>query len=70
MLEILLDCICKIEFRNTRLLGPYLLMYYTSLFGMIGYPFQIGTTYGVITLVTYFIHQIATFYSYFRVGHG
>lgn len=70
VLEILLDYILKIEFRNTRLLGPYLLLYYASLFGMIGYTFQMGKTYGFITLVTYFIHQIATFYSYFRVGHG
>lgn len=70
MLEILLDYILKLDFRSTRLLGPYLLLYYLSLFGMIGYTFQIGKTYGFFTLVTYFIHQAATFHSYFRVGHG
>jgi hypothetical protein len=70
LLEIILDYILKVEFRSTRLLGPYLLMYYLSLMGMIGYTFQIGKKYGFITLITYFLNQIATFYSYFLVGHG
>jgi len=70
LLEIILDYILRIDFRSTRLLGPYLLLYYLALFGMIGYSFQIGKRFGIVTLVTYFISQIATFYSYFQVGHG
>jgi hypothetical protein len=70
ILEIILDYILRIDFRSTRLLGPYLLLYYLALFGMIGYSFQIGKRFGIVTLVTYFINQIATFYSYFQVGHG
>ena len=70
ILEVLLDYILRLDFRSTRLLGPYLLLYYLALLGMIGYSFQIGKRYGFITLVTYFINQIATFYSYVRVGHG
>lgn len=70
ILELILDYILQINFRSTRLLGPYLLLYYLAILGMIGYSFQIGKTYGFITLLTYFINQIATFYSYFRVGHG
>ena len=70
ILELILDYILQIDFRNTRLLGPYLLLYYLAILGMIGYSFQIGKTYGLITLLTYFINQIATFYSYFRIGHG
>ena len=70
LLEILLDTILELEFRASRLLGPYLLLYYLSLMGMIGYTFQVGKKYGFITLVTYFLNQIATFYSYFLVGHG
>ena len=70
VLEIVLDYILKIEFRTTRLLGPYLLLYYAAIFGMIGYSFRIGKMYGFITLMTYFINQIATFYSYSLVGHG
>jgi hypothetical protein len=69
-LELILDYILQIDFRNTRLLGPYLLLYYTAILGMIGYTFQIGKRYGFITLLTYFMNQIATFYSYFQVGHG
>ena len=70
ILELILDYILQIDFRSTRLLGPYLLLYYAAILGMIGYSFQIGKLYGFITLLTYFINQIATFYSYFRVGHG
>ena len=70
LLEIVLDYILDLEFRASRLLGPYLLLYYLSLMGMIGYTFQIGKKQGFITLVTYFLNQIATFYSYFLVGHG
>lgn len=60
----------NIDIRSTRLLGPYLLLYYLALFGMIGYSFQIGKNFGFVTLVTYIVNQIATFYSYFQVGHG
>jgi hypothetical protein len=70
ILELILDYILQIDFRNTRLLGPYLLLYYAAILGMIGYAFQIGKSYGFITLLTYFMNQIATFYSYFQVGHG
>ncbi len=70
ILEIMLDYILQIDFRNTRLLGPYLLLYYAAILGLIGYTFQIGKIYGFITLLTYFMNQIATFYSYFQVGHG
>ena len=70
ILEIVLDYILKIEFRTTRLLGPYLLLYYAAIFGMIGYSFRIGKKYGFITLITYFLSQIAALYSYTQVGHG
>jgi hypothetical protein len=70
ILELVLDYILQIDFRNTRLLGPYLLLYYLALLAMIGYTFKIGRRYGFITLATYFLNQIATFYSYSQVGHG
>ncbi len=70
VLEVVLDYILKIEFRTTRLLGPYLLLYYAAIFGMIGYSFRIGKKYGFITLLTYFLSQIAALYSYTQVGHG
>jgi hypothetical protein len=70
ILEVVLDYIMKLDFRNTWLLGPYLLMYYASILGMIGYTFRMGKTYGFVTLVTYFLSQIAALYSYVNVGHG
>ena len=68
--EIVLDYILVFDFRSTRWLGPYLLLYYLSIMGMIGYSFLTQKKYGVITLVTYFLSQIAALYSYFTVGHG
>jgi hypothetical protein len=70
MLELVLDYVLQIEFRSTKLLGPYLLLYYASIMGMIGYAFLTEKKYGVITLVTYFASQIAAFFSYIQVGHG
>jgi len=70
VVELLLDYVLKLAFRTTRLLGPYLLLYYLALMGMIGYTFLIGEIYGFITLVTYFMNLFATWYSYSQVGHG
>jgi hypothetical protein len=37
---------------------------------MIGYSFLANKRYGFVTLVTYFLSQIAALYSYLQVGHG
>ena len=68
--ETILDYIMKLDFRRTRLLGPYLLLYYLALMGMIGYAFLASDLYGFITLATYFLQLGATAYSYRKVGHG
>ena len=70
ILEVILDYILQLDFRNTWLLGPYLLMYYVSIMGIIGYSFRIGKKFGFVTLVTYFLSQIAALFSYVNVGHG
>ena len=70
LVELALDYILELDFRNTRLLWPYLLLYYLSMMAMIGYSFGIGEIFGFITLATYFISLGATWYSYSRVGHG
>ena len=70
LLELLLDYILKLEFRKTRLLGPYLLLYYAAQMGMIGYAFLVSEPWGFVTLVTYFVCLGATAYSYRKVGHG
>lgn len=68
--ELLLDYVLKIPFRSTRLLGPYLALYYLGCWGLIGYCFLVGKAYGLSSLVTYFLCLAATAYSYARVGHG
>jgi hypothetical protein len=70
VLELILDYLLKLDFRHTRLLGPYLLLYYVALMGMIGYSFGVSDTLGFITLTVYLANLLATWWSYARVGHG
>lgn len=70
LVELFLDYILGLDFRYTVLLWPYLVLYYLSTWGMIGYAFPVNRTLGFLTLVTYFISLGATFYSYSKVGHG
>jgi hypothetical protein len=70
ILELLLDYVLKIPFRETRLLWPYLALFYLSAWMMIGYTFLVNRTFGFITLITYFLGLAATAYSYSQVGHG
>jgi len=71
--ELLLDYIMGLEFRNTPLLWPYIILYYLALFGMIGYSFSIGKGWGLVTLCTYFLNLFATWYAHRKpnnVNHG
>lgn len=70
VVELMFDYILKLNFRNTGLIWPYLIVYYMGLMGMIGYSFLIGKLYGFITLSTYFLNLLITWYSYTRIGHG
>jgi hypothetical protein len=70
LVELLLDYVFKYPFRQTRWLGPYLLLFYLAQWGGVGYSFLVAPAYGVITLLTYFLSLGATAYSYKRVGHG
>jgi hypothetical protein len=70
ILELILDYVLKLDFRNTRLLWPYLLVYYVAVNAMIGYTFLVDRAYGAITLATYLLGLLATWYSYSRVRHG
>jgi polyferredoxin len=70
IVEYLVDYALKVEFRDTRAMKPYLVLYYVSLMGLIGYSFLVGKTYGSVTLLTYFVHMGATAYSHGRVRHG
>jgi hypothetical protein len=70
ILELLLDYVLQIPFRETRLLWLYLALFYLSAWMMIGYTFLVDKPYGFITLIIYFISLAATAYSYSQVGHG
>ncbi len=70
ILELFLDYILKINFRHTPFLWPYLALFYLAFMMMIGYAFLTGRVYGYITLTTYFLGLLATWYSYSKVGHG
>ena len=70
LVEFLLDYVFKFPFRQTRWLGPYLLFFYASQWGMIGFAFIFSKITGIITLFTYFLSLGATAYSYKQVGHG
>lgn len=70
IIELFFDYIYKLNFRETKLLIPYLIFFYLGLFGMIGYNFLTLRIFGYITLSTYFLQLLATWYSYSKVGHG
>ncbi len=70
ILEYILDYRLKSNFRQTRWLGPYLLIFYLAQWGLIGYAFGVDQIYGFITLLTYFLSLGATAYSYAKVRHG
>jgi hypothetical protein len=57
IVELLLDYILNIDFRNTTLVGPYILFYYVGLWGLIGYAFRFEKKWGFLTLATYFVNM-------------
>ena len=70
IVELILDYIIKYNFRSTRLLWPYLLLFYFSQWMLIGYSFQVNNWLGFFTLGTYFLSLGSAWYSYSKVGHG
>jgi len=64
VVELFLDYILKLDFRKTRLLGPYLLLFYLGQMGLIGYAFVLAPAYGFVTLATYFLCLGATRYAH------
>jgi hypothetical protein len=64
--ELLFDYILNLDFRNTWLLWPYVVIFYAGSWGMIGYSFLMGKIYGFITLGTYFMNLFAAWYAHSR----
>ena len=54
IVELILDYILSFDFRSTAIVGPYILLYYVGLWGLIGYNFRFDRKWGFVTLATYF----------------
>ena len=65
IVELLLDYILRIDFRNSVLVGPYILFYYFGLWGLIGYAFRFNKKWGFVTLFTYFFNMILSVLQHF-----
>jgi hypothetical protein len=64
VVEFVLDYVLKLNFRETALLWPYLILYYLAQLGLVGYGYGVGDLYGFITLGTYFVCLGAMAFSY------
>jgi hypothetical protein len=47
IVELILDYILAFDFRSTIIVGPYILLYYVGLWGLIGYGFKFDKKWGV-----------------------
>ena len=68
IVELILDYILVPDFRSTAIVGPYLLLYYTSLWMLIGYGFRFEKKWGFVTLATYFLNMSLSLCQYFILG--
>jgi len=58
IVDLILDYILPFDFRSTAIAGPYVLLYYVGLWGLIGYSFRFSKKWGLVTLATYFLNMI------------
>jgi hypothetical protein len=64
VVELLLDYVLTLDFRNTAIVGPYILLYYVGLSGLIGYGFRFDKKRGSVTLATYFLNMALSMLPY------
>lgn len=57
IVELILDYLFSFDFRSTAIVGPYVLLYYIGLWGLIGYGFRFDKKLGFVTLATYFLNM-------------
>jgi hypothetical protein len=57
IVELFLDYLFPFDFRSTTIVGPYILLYYVGLWGLIGYGFRFDKKWGFVTLATYFLNM-------------
>ena len=58
IVDLILDYVLTFEFRSTAIVGPYVLLYYLGLWGLIGYSFRFDKKWGFLTLATYFMNMV------------
>jgi hypothetical protein len=58
IVDLILDYVLTFEFRSTAIVGPYVLLYYVGLWGLIGYSFRFDKKWGFVTLATYFMNMV------------
>jgi hypothetical protein len=58
IVELILDYLLSFDFRSTAIAGPYVLLYYIGLWGLIGYSFRFDKKWGFLTLATYFMNMV------------
>ena len=68
IVHMLVDYIMAMDFRSTAIVGPYLLLYYFSLWMLIGYAFRFEKKWGFLTLATYFLNMAMSLYQYMILG--
>jgi hypothetical protein len=64
VVELFLDYALMLDFRNTIIVGPYILLYYVGLWGLIGYSFKFDKKWGLVTLATYFANMTLSILPY------
>jgi hypothetical protein len=64
VVELILDYVLTLNFRNTVIVGPYILLYYVGLWGLIGYSFKFDKKWGFVTLATYFANMTLSILPY------
>ena len=57
VVDLILDYLLSFDFRSTSIAGPYVLLYYIGLWGLIGYSFRFDKKWGFVTLATYFLNM-------------
>jgi hypothetical protein len=64
IVELVLDYVLAFDFRRTAIVGPYILLYYAGLWGLIGYSFKFENKWGFVTLATYFANMTLSILPY------
>jgi hypothetical protein len=60
VVEFVLDCATMLDFRDTALVWPYLILCYLAPIAMIGCTLRLGRRHGVVTPGTRFLFLLVT----------